>query len=173
MMLGIIMAFSFNANAQEKKEGKRQFNPEMMVQKRAEKIANKLELDDATSAKFMETYKAYLKEMHEVYAKYGKQFRGKKDERKSDAQVEQDIKNQFAMSRAIIDVREKYYNKFRAFLNPRQIQVIYSQEREHNDRMKWEKGRRQADEMHGHKGKNDQRGPKNGRRGPKPQEVKQ
>ena len=109
MMLGIIMAFSFNANAQnDKKENKRQFNPEKMVQMRATKIAEDLKLDDATTAKFIEVYKEYLKETHEVFAKNGKPMMGKKDEkvRKTDAEVEKEIKDQFATSRALIDVRD-------------------------------------------------------------------
>lgn len=145
LMMTVALAFSFNANAQgEKKGGKRNFNPEQMVQMRAQKIANKLELDDATTAKFIETYKAYLKETHEVFQKYGKPMMGKKKEqaRKTDAEVEQEIKNQFALSRALVDVRENYYSKFRAFLNPRQIKVVYSQERDNANRMKLEKNRR-------------------------------
>lgn len=164
MMMAIAMTFSFNANAQgEKKDGKRNFNREQVVQMRAQKIANKLELDDATTAKFIETYKAYLKETHEVFQKYGKAMMGKKGEekaRKSDAEVEQEIKNQFTMSRALVDVREKYYNKFRAFLNPRQIKVVYSQERDNANRMKFEKDRRDKDGKGPRKG--GPRGPQDG-----------
>lgn len=160
LVMGVIMACSFSASAQEKKnDQQRRFNPEQMVQHRAQSIAEKLELDDATTAKFIETYKAYLKETHEVYAKYGPKRgdmrKGEGKQRKTDAEVEQEITNQFAMSRALVDVREKYYKKFRAFLNPRQIQKVYSQERENADRMKWEKKRRDKDgsraDMHGKK----------------------
>ncbi|MCQ2288950.1 MAG: hypothetical protein MJZ74_07605 [Muribaculaceae bacterium] len=166
VMMTIMMALSFSANAQQndgKQEGRRQFNPEQAIQHRAQSIANKLNLDDATTAKFMDTYKAYLKEMHGVYAKYGQGMGGKKkDEGKTDAQVEQDIKNQFAMSRAIIDVREKYYTKFRAFLNPRQIKVVYAQERDNAHRMKGEKERRGQGGPRGGQGGRGAHGPNNG-----------
>ncbi|WP_407405281.1 hypothetical protein [Sodaliphilus sp.] len=158
MMLGIIMAFSFNANAQnDKKENKRQFNPEKMVQMRATKIAEDLKLDDATTAKFIEVYKEYLKETHEVFAKNGKPMMGKKDEkaRKTDAEVEKEIKDQFATSRALIDVREKYYNKFRTFLSPQQIKVIYEKDRNNASHMKMEKNRRNMDGKGPRKGHRD------------------
>lgn len=151
IMIAVIAAFTFTANAQSDKKEKRQhFNPEQMVQMRAQKIAEKLQLDDATTSKFIETYKAYLKDTHNVYVKYGQKMHGKKNdkkERKTDAEVEQEIKNQFAMSRALIDVRENYYTKFRAFLNPHQIKKVYSQEREEFKRMDGEKDRRFRDGM--------------------------
>lgn len=174
MMVAIIMAFSSNANADnDKKDRKREFNAEQMVQHRAEVMASKMQLDDVTTSKFIATYKEYLKEMHGVFAQYGQQKRGKKNERKSDVEVEQEIKSQFAMSRAIIDVREKYYSIFREFLNPQQIKTIYSQEREQNNRMKWEKGRRNQDDMHGMKEGKGPRGMKNGHRPEsKPEEAK-
>lgn len=156
MIIAIMATLSFSVNAQDKKEQKRQFNAEQMVQHRAEMMAQKLQLDDNTTAKFMTTYKEYLKELHNIYKQNAPKngFRGRgadQQVRKTDAEVEQEIMNQFAMSRSIIDVREKYYKKFRAFLNPQQIQKIYSQEREHASNMKWEKGRRNADDMHGRK----------------------
>lgn len=159
MMASIIMAFSLGANAKdENNDNKKHFNPEQMVQHRAQSIAERLKLDDNTASQFIETYKEYMKEMHDVYGKFGpKREMGKPGNKqaKSDAEIEKEILNQFAMSRAIVDVREKYYKKFRKFLNPKQIKVIYSNEREHASRMKGEKMRRQPDEMHGKKpGKN-------------------
>lgn len=170
MIIALVATLSFSANAQDKKEQKRKFNAEQMVQHRAEMMAQKLQLDDATASKFTTTYKEYLKEMHNIYKqnapKNGFKGRGVGPQvRKTDAEVEQEIMNQFAMSRSIIDVREKYYKKFRTFLNPQQIQKIYSQEREHASNMKWEKGRRNANGKHdkrpgGQDGKMKKRTPK-------------
>ena len=53
---------------------------------------------------------------------------------------------------------EKYYSKFRAFLNPQQIKTIYAQERDNAHHMKFEKDRRDKD------GK---KGPRKGPRGPR------
>ncbi len=168
IMMGMIMVCSFSTNAQDdKKPQKPQFNHEQMTQRRAQAMADKLELDDATTAKFVETYKAYLKETHEVYAKYGpkhnpKDMKKKDKQRKTDAEVEQEIMNQFAMSRALVDVREKYYKKFRTFLNPRQIKKVYAEEREKADRMKWEKDRRdgKGPRMGNDRGKGKGKGPR-------------
>ena len=155
LMLGIIMACSFSAQADENKSEQRpKFNPEKMVQHQAEAMANKMQLDDAQTGKFIETYKEYLKEMHGVYKQNAPQkgFKrgGEQQVRKTDAEVEQEILNQFAMSRSIIDVREKYYKKFRTFLNPRQIKMIYANEREKASHMKFEKlnrGKHKEDRM--------------------------
>ncbi len=133
VVLSIMMAFSFNASAQDNdsngaNQGRRQFNPEQMAERRAQGIAEELKLDDETAAKFKETYKDYLKEMFETIGKYGKKHGGfsRDAERKTDAQVDEEIKDQFAMERAVIDVREKYYKKFSKFLNPRQVQTVLS-----------------------------------------------
>ncbi len=47
----------------------------------------------------------------------------------TDAEIEKQIKDQFAQSRKILDVREKYYNEFRKILSPKQIMKIYQTEK--------------------------------------------
>jgi CRISPR/Cas system CSM-associated protein Csm2 small subunit len=47
----------------------------------------------------------------------------------TDEQVEKRILDNFAQSRAILDVREQYYNEFRKILTPTQINRIFEDEK--------------------------------------------
>lgn len=93
-----------------------------------------LALDDKTAVKFKEVYAKYKKEMQSVQRTFPRGERERKDSaavRKllTDAEIEQNIKDGFAKSRAVIDIREKYYKEFRTFLTPRQIQRMYEMEK--------------------------------------------
>lgn len=148
VIMALIIAMSFNASADDNKKDRKErpkFTPEQMATMRAQRIAENLKLDDATTNKFVETYKAYLNEQHEIFAKYGKEMKeGKKGDKKqkTDAEVEKEILDQIAMSRAQLDLREKYYKKFRTFLNPKQIKAVYNQEKKNMGKMRDEKSRR-------------------------------
>lgn len=106
-----------------------------------------LQLDDKGAAKFTEVYERYKKEMMAV-TREGRPERkpqadnqAQKGERKNgqvrkerpqltDAEIEKRILENFTRSRKILDIRERYYKEFRTFLTPRQIEKMYSMERE-------------------------------------------
>ena len=54
------------------------------------------------------------------------------------------IQTRFAQSRKILDVREKYYNEFRKFLSPKQIQKMYNMEKHNGDKFRKEMRKRQG-----------------------------
>ena len=58
------------------------------------------------------------------------------------------IKDQFAQSRKILDVREKYYNEFRKILSPKQIMKIYQTEKSNANKFRKEFDRRKG-QKHG------------------------
>lgn len=122
--------------AQNKGEGSKRQNetPEQRINKQAMRMVDALSLDDKTGEQFITTYKNFKNDMFEVMKKYPRPERAPKAEgersRKTDAEIEKEIKDQFAMSREILDVRERYYKEFRKFLNPRQIKKVYDMERE-------------------------------------------
>lgn len=136
-------AMLLTATAQENNRGERRGQgmksekPEMTAEQRAERagrhIAGELMLDDASSSKFQSIYKDYQLELSEVNQKYmpehGKKVEGEqaKGERKhrSDKEIEDGIKNRFAHQRALLDIEEKYYGKFRSVLNARQLEKVY------------------------------------------------
>lgn len=105
-----------------------------------EQIVRTLMLDDATAARFTPVYEQYMTEMratrnHPSAKKAVKPTPGETAKPAvkripTDSEVEQSIKNQFAQSRKMLDVREKYYTEFRKILSPKQIQRIYQIEKQ-------------------------------------------
>ncbi len=47
----------------------------------------------------------------------------------TDAEIAKMLKDQFAQSRKMLDIREKYYNEFSKILSQKQIMKIYQQEK--------------------------------------------
>ena len=127
--------------------------PEEKAQRQAVKLENRclqlasaLALDDATTIKFVDAYKRYNNDMRAVRRQF-KMHKPKKADMKAgepreeltDAQVEENILARFAMSRAILDVREAYYKEFRTFMNPKQVQKLYQLEKQQGSKMQQHK----------------------------------
>ena len=116
------------------------------LEQRSLHLAATLALDDAATVKFVDVYKRYTHDMSAVRKQF-KMHRPKKAnvaagqprEELTDAQVEENIRARFAMSRAIIDVRETYYTEFRTFMNPKQIQKLYQLEQQQGKKMQQHK----------------------------------
>ena len=143
-MLVVAMVMSVQTmNAQEAPKGPykgMKMTPEKMAEFQANRLSNELGLDDATSAKFVEVYQKYMKALGEVHMEFANKFKKANAEitkegnimkpgfkSLTDAQVDQMMKDRFAISRKTLDVREKYYDEFRKFLSPKQVQKIYDE----------------------------------------------
>ena len=120
-----------SSHGQGMKSQRQELTPEQRAERTANRIAGELMLDDNGAAKFKSIYTDYQKELAEVNKKYmpekQKKQEGAKPERKerTDKDIEEGIKNQFAHRRAVLDVEEKYYTKFKSVLTPRQIERVY------------------------------------------------
>ena len=140
----LIAVLPMNINAQDQK-GKRPARPskEQVIEHQYNVAIRELMLDDEKAAKFKTVFTAYQEDFFAIHKKYmpGKK-KGKKGANESDAEIEKRILNKFAMSREIIDVREKYYNQFRQFLTPRQIEKIFDLEKDKYDGFRKESNRR-------------------------------
>lgn len=105
-----------------------------------EQIVRTLMLDDATTARFTPVYEKYMTEMRAIRSHpsakkatprtAGEATKPAVKRTPTDSEVEQSIKDQFAQSRKMLDVREKYYTEFRKILSPKQIQRIYQIEKQ-------------------------------------------
>lgn len=137
-----------NAQNEEQKRGRKRMTLEQITELQANKIVQELGLDDATAAKFTDVYKKYKKEMEEVRKpNFGKRPDVKPEDKgqrpvPTDAEVEKRIKENFAQSRKMLDIREKYYDEFRKFLSPKQIQKVYDQGNNMRDKFHREMNRR-------------------------------
>ena len=143
LMVAVLMGTQvMNAQNEQGKEPRRshkRMTMEQMVERQASKIVAKLGLDDKTAARFTDVYKKYMKELDDVRKEYAADFkvRGKVEEDKegtsfkmktpTDEEVDKMMRDRFKQSRKMLDVREKYYDEFRKFLSPKQVQKIYDQ----------------------------------------------
>lgn len=118
---------------------------------RNEQLAKALQLDEATTEQFMKIYTEYHEAMRRVRAQYrfeqpkrSEAAEGEERPALSDEQIEKNILNRFAMSRAILDIREQYYPRFREVLTPRQLEQLYSLEQRQGERIQQRHQERQA-----------------------------
>ena len=158
VVLAVLLMGSQTISAQNKdnKDNKQRPTPEQMMQRQTNLMVKTLMLDDATAAKFTPVYENYLKELRECRMMNRKdRMRNNNAEAKqtpkpvpTDAEIEKQIKDQFAQSRKILDVREKYYNEFRKILAPKQIMKIYQTEKNNANKFRKEFDRRKG-QKHG------------------------
>ena len=92
-------------------------------------------LNDAQAQQFGELYNEYSKKLHAIHVLY-RHERPAEGTTLTDEQVEKRILDNFAQSRAILDVREQYYKEFRKLLTPTQINQIFEDEKARRAQMK-------------------------------------
>lgn len=125
-LCAIMMAVcTSNVMAETTKCDKPKPSREELASKRATGIANRLALDEQTTARFVATFMDYQKEVCAL----GPKVRNKEMAGESDPEVEQAIKQRFERDMKITKIREKYYGYYRQFLTPKQIQRVYAMER--------------------------------------------
>jgi len=90
----------------------------------AERIGAQIGVADDDRDTFISLYQAYKKEMAGISAIRPEPADGE------EAAVEAKIRCDFLKSAKILEVREKYYNRFRTVLRPSQIQKMYNIERQ-------------------------------------------
>ena len=161
LLLGSQMTLS--AQNRDNKEKKQRPTQEQMMQMQTNQIVKTLMLDDATAAKFTPVYEKYLKELREcrmmnhkprAEKAQGISATDKKDAPRpvmTDEQIATMLRNQFAQSRKMLDIREKYYNEFSKILSQKQIMKIYQQEKSNMNKFRKEFDRRKGQKPgHGH-----------------------
>ena len=146
---------SLSAQNKANQEKKQRPTPEQMMQMQTNQMIKSLMLDDATAAKFTPIYQRYVKELRECRMMNIKP-RVKKDATQAteatktprsamtDADIAKMLKDQFAQSRKMLDIREKYYNEFSKILSQKQILKIYQQEKSNANKFKKEFDRRKG-----------------------------
>ena len=87
-------------------------------------IAKQLGFDEATTRRFVELY---AKQQQEIWALSPRDKATKGAQ--TDAEAERAIKDYFERSEQLLSIRKKYYQEFRNFLTPQQIERIYKLDR--------------------------------------------
>ena len=150
VMMAALLIGSQTISAQNKdnKDQKQRPTPEQMMQRQANQMVKTLMLDDATAAKFTPVYEGRMMNRHERNRRNNAEAKQTAKPVPTDAEIEKQIKDQFAQSRKILDVREKYYNEFRKILSPKQIMKIYQTEKSNANKFRKEFDRRKG-QKHG------------------------
>lgn len=179
ILAALLMGSPMTLSAQNKgnKERKERPTAEQMMQRQTDHMVKALMLDDATAAKFTPVYEKYLKELRQCRT-MGHKPRVKKDATQdananaakdapksamTDAEIAKILKDQFAQSRKMLDVREKFYNEFSQVLSQKQIMRIYQMEKSYADKFKKEFDRRKGHKSgQGHHQKQKKQAPSQG-----------
>jgi len=111
------------------------FHPEKLsddelISMQIKDIVSWLCLDEQTKSKFTKEYTAFRKEIDAV----AKGTRPSKEEQ-SEEEIDKALQKNFEVSEKILQIRKKYYLRFREFLKPSQIKLIYRIENEAGRRM--------------------------------------
>ncbi|MGN1376655.1 MAG: hypothetical protein ACI4V5_08870 [Prevotella sp.] len=137
ILSAVMAAYSLPGYSQsDDREQKR----EQLADRQANHIARTLAFDEATTDKFVATYKQYLKEMWSVSPKRGNRQDAKKKDL-TEAETEQQIKQRFETSQKRLAIREKYYAKYSEFLTQKQIERVYQIEKQVMNRLSQNKGK--------------------------------
>lgn len=100
------------------------------MRKSPKHIANELAFSDAVTDKFVKTYCNYQKEIWALGPRQRPSKQGM-----SEQENEERIKQRFAMSEKILNIRQKYYKEYSKFLTQTQIEKVYEQERKMMNRL--------------------------------------
>ncbi len=124
----IMMVCSTTLYAQSSRQ---RITREQLAEVQAKHIADELDMGEAKSKRFINTYCQFQKELWSLGPRYGRKRRPSTNE-----DTEQDIKKRFEHSQKILDLREKYYGIYSEFLTQKQIKRVYELERQMMNRLK-------------------------------------
>ena len=124
-LCAIMMAVCTTAvQAQDNNQSNRQrMTREQLAEAQGKHIAYELAFDEQTTQKFISTYIDYQKEVWALGPRLSR-----RQQAETDAEAEQAIKQRMERSQKILDLREKYYKKYSAFLTQKQIERVYELE---------------------------------------------
>ncbi|GAE17343.1 hypothetical protein IX307_000261 [Bacteroides pyogenes] len=158
MAIALFMAghSSVFAQVKDNREKKEVPTQEQVIKMHVDRAVKALMLDDATAAKFTPVYEKYLTELREcrlamncVPGMRRNMFLERDNTptqlaEMTDADVAKLLKEQFAQSRKMLDVREKYYVEFSKILSQKQILGMYRMERNNVNKFRREFDRRRG-----------------------------
>ena len=134
LVLAVMMIAScatvFAQQTSQQSSQKQRLSREQLAEVQAKHIANDLAFSDAVTEKFVNTYCNYQKEIWAL----GSRRRPAKQQM-SEQENEERIKQRFATSEKILDIRQKYYKEYSKFLTQTQIERVYEQERNMMNRL--------------------------------------
>lgn len=134
MLLAVALtALSSAVSAQNNKQ---RLTREQLAEVQAKHIAKEMAMDEATSRRFIETFCQFQRDIWALGPRPKQPHNQMTDE-----ETEQALKDRFAHSQKILDLRQKYYGIYSEFLTQKQIRRVYELERQMMERLS-KRGRR-------------------------------
>lgn len=130
VFLFAMAAAVFCANSYAQQDNRQRMSREQLAEAQAKYIVKEMAMDDTIAEQFIATFCRF---QQEVWALGPRPRRGASYD--SDAETEQALKERFAHSQKILDLRKKYYMEYSKFLTQRQIERVYRLEKEMMDRL--------------------------------------
>ena len=124
ILLALLFLMSSALYAQQSQRESSRPSRQGLSRVQAAYIAKQLGFDEATTRRFIELY---AKQQQEIWA-LSPRDKATKGAR-TDAEAERAIKDYFERSEQLLSIRKKYYQEFRNFLPPQQIERIYKLDR--------------------------------------------
>ncbi len=150
MMIASCATVYAQQNAPQRPNQKQRLSREQLAEVQANHIASELAFGDDVTKKFVKTFCDCQKEIWALGPRPRPNKQGMSEQENEDR-----IKQRFAMSEKILDIRQKYYKEYSKFLTQAQIEKVYEQERKMMDRFA----------KRGQGGKHGQQGGKRGQQG--------
>ena len=128
--LGAAFALMLVMPANAQKNQKAQYmSPAHAIAMTTNRMAKRLMLDDATTAKFAPIYKEYLTELQNCVKNCPNAANcpanGQKCTAMTDADIEKCMEQRFDMQQKKLDIRKNYYKKLKSVLNMKQMQTLF------------------------------------------------
>ncbi len=111
-------------NNPQRPNQKQRLSREQLAEVQAKHIANELAFGDDVTEKFIKTYCDCQKEIWALGPRQRPNKQGASEQENGER-----IKQRFAMSEKILNIRQKYYKQYSKFLTQTQIEKVYEQER--------------------------------------------
>lgn len=174
-IMALSAIFVANLSAQEmkpecKKDFKQAPSKEERIEMDIKRLTQELYLSDKQAENFAKTYREYAGKLDELFQQK-KASRPEPGKELSDKELDQLAKQRFANKKAVLELQEKYYDKFRKDLNARQVEKVLRLEEKPGCCGKGCDGKHgEFDKKHfdGKRADADKRGPRPEGRGPKP-----
>lgn len=121
----IMAAVAFATTASESSDNKQRPFPEDRIKQEAKYFTESLHLSGDSAARFTQIFTDYNMAIHRVLETHKTpppQYTAQQYSRQSQEKIEKNIKARFACARAILDIRENFYYRFREILSPSQYE---------------------------------------------------
>lgn len=131
-LIAIMAMMTISMSAQD--NSKQRKSREELAQIQAKKISDNLAFDEKTSARFIETYCQYQKEVWAMGPRLGKGKRAAAGQKDND-EAQESVKQRLERSQKLLDLRKKYYAEYSKFLSEKQIERVYQLEKQTMSRL--------------------------------------